>query len=146
MENPEKPKRSASSLLREVDKILADPKKVSVRKHEGWIRAANQSWWAPGVLEKIEELLSEADAIDAPPYLALYRRASFRMLSMRLDEALMDLAELEKRGSDYARGILALQVNLLRGDKSEAQRYLDEINEVNKTKGLPRQKLSDFRF
>jgi hypothetical protein len=97
-------------------------------------------------LEKIEELLSEADAIDAPPYLALYRRASFRMLSMRLDEALMDLAELEKRGSDYARGILALQVNLLRGDKSEAQRYLDEINEVNKTKGLPRQKLSDFRF
>jgi hypothetical protein len=132
--------------MREVDKVLADPKKVSVRKHEGWTRAANQSWWAPGVLEMIDEILSEADRIDAAPYLALYRRASFRMLAMRLDEALSDLAELEQRGSDYPRGIVALQVSLLRGNKPEAQRYLDEINEFNKAKGLPRQKLSDFRL
>jgi len=140
------PKKSTTTLLREVDKLLANPELVSYSKQPGWSKCANGSWWAPGTLERVEKILTDADAADGPPYLALLRRASARMIALRLDEALADLVELESRGSQYAGGILALQLHRLRGDEPEAQKYLDEINAENKRKGLPKQKFSDFRL
>lgn len=134
------------ALFRKAEKLEGSAAGYTRTPKPGYIKLANGAWCAPDTHDKIVALYTEALALDEPPYLSLYRRASSKMMAGFLDEALADLKLLEERKSVYATGIFPLQLYMLRGDKEMAQRYLDEVNARNKAKGMPKQKFSDFRL
>lgn len=111
---------------------------------------AGRKWRDPELHSEILALYTraiDAEALEGgKTYFALYRRALEHLYVGHVELAQSDLERLRAVGSPYAEGSLPIWIALAAGNKAEAKRHLDMVNEKNKAKGHPKNKLSDYEL
>lgn len=116
----------------------------------GMLHHRSGKWREPELHSQIVALYTQAiqaeKAAGNNTGFARYRRALEHLYVGQIELARADLDELRESGSPYAKGSLPIWIALAAGEKAEAKRFLDLVNEENKAKGRPKNKLADYEL